>query len=78
MLLIVFFCPFSMLSNIYNKWFVVSVPAPWKEGEPYQGWTPCTDWCAQHFAPRTWSYDTEGVFQFKYEQDSTLFALRWL
>ena len=64
--------------------FVASVPAPYDvtiSGKfHYQGWMPCVEWCKEHFGPQhelQWHFVGEGVFEFRREQDLTLFLLKW-
>jgi len=78
-------------NNIPEKWHIASIQSPELERGPdylnwkvyYSGWMPCMDWCREQFdidddnQPRTWRYVGEGVFEFKNEQDRTLFLLRW-
>jgi len=63
--------------------YVASVPAPNdpKIAPHYKGWSPCIDWCQEHFSDRDnngwWGYVGEGVFEFSNEQDYSWFLLRW-
>ena len=78
-----------MKVNSLTKWYVASVMAPTANRGPdyltwkvhYRGWTPCMEWCRKQFdsdnCVETWRYIGEGVFEFKNEQDRTLFLLRW-
>ena len=62
----------------YDGWYVASVSAPLTT--PYQGWTPCIEWCKKQFgnmADSGWLYDSEGVFKFRDEPDYAWFILRW-
>ena len=45
------------------------------------GLNPCWVWCVQQFGHpngERWIWDTRYKFTFKYEEDATLFALRWV
>jgi len=70
------------MRNQNNGWYVASVPAPVNDRvskHVYQGWSPCIDWCAKHFNYRMddWRFISEGVFEFRHEQDYSWFLLRW-
>jgi hypothetical protein len=54
--------------------YVASVMAP--AVTPYQGWSPCMQWCEEHIVDGWW-YIGEGVFEFVDEADHLMFALRW-
>ena len=43
---------------------------------PYQGWSPCIDWCSQH-CEGPWLFITEGVFEFEWDSDYVMFMLKW-
>jgi hypothetical protein len=69
--------------NMQNRdgWYVASIGAP--SSDHWVGWVPCIDWCEKTFGEMTtnnyvWRYISEGVFEFKDEQDRTAFLLRWL
>ena len=70
--------------NMQNRdgWYVASIMPPEFIGTTYRGWIPCIDWCEKTFGEMTmnnyvWRYISEGVFEFKDEQDRTAFLLRW-
>ena len=73
------------MKNNMSGWHVASVQAPIVNSDPvnghqYQGWRPCIDWCRKHLGDRAidgWRFQGEGVFEFKNEQDRTLFLLKW-
>jgi hypothetical protein len=69
------------MKNEINNWHVASImaPGPRLGGalEVYRGWTPCMVWCGETFASNNWRYISEGVFEFRQEQDLTAFLLRW-
>jgi len=76
------------MRNSLNGWYVASVQAPNTtvppRGQMYQGWTPCIRWCTQTFGemcssdrPARWRFVSEGVFEFREEQDLTAFLLKW-
>jgi hypothetical protein len=76
------------MRNSLNGWYVASVPAPGPRLggalEVYRGWTPCIEWCTQTFggmgfpnSPPCWRFVSEGVFEFREEQDLTAFLLKW-
>ena len=51
-----------------------SVMAP--DVTPYQGWTPCMNWCRDNCEGH-WRYDSEGAFGFEKETDHLMFVLAW-
>lgn len=51
-----------------------SVMAP--DVTPYQGWTPCMNWCRDN-CEGSWQYQSEGVFLFEKEYDHLMFMLTW-
>jgi hypothetical protein len=53
---------------------VASVCAPVRT--PYQGWTPCIEWC-QDNCRHLWWYEGEGIFRFDNHQEYTMFLLIW-
>lgn len=64
-------------------WYVASVAAP--DGGRW-GWSPCVEWCEQQFGEpedipsdvrQRWDYQSEGVFEFRREQDYSWFLLKW-
>jgi hypothetical protein len=55
--------------------FTASVPAP--DRKPYQGWTPCINWCLSHLGEDGWWFIGDGVFEFIDERDYLMFILRW-
>jgi len=76
--------------NNISRWHVASVPSPATKSDPinghiYQGWRPCMEWCVETFGGGIgatvwgpgWRYVSEGVFEFRQEQDRTMFLLRW-
>jgi hypothetical protein len=75
------------MKNELNNWHVASVMPPAigqvsKQSHVYYGWTPCIEWCEQTFGEITmdnfrWRFISEGVFEFKHEQDLTAFLLKW-
>jgi hypothetical protein len=68
------------MKNGLTNWYVASIMAPSEvapRGKMYQGWTPCMVWCGETFASNNWRYISEGVFEFRQEQDLTAFLLRW-
>ena len=63
-------------------WYVANVAPP--VAEVYRGWTPCIRWCTQTFgemrspnSPPRWRFVSEGIFEFREEQDCALFLLKW-
>ena len=69
------------MNEIHNR-YVASVESPVMQHDPinghrYQGWSPCIQWCEEHFKDRGWWYLTEGAFEFNNEQDYLMFMLRW-
>jgi hypothetical protein len=77
-----------VMKNNLNGWYVASVMPPNTtvppRGEVYQGWRPCIIWCTKTFgdmrpydSPDRWRFVSEGVFEFREEQDCTLFLLKW-
>jgi hypothetical protein len=76
-----------------SSWYVASVMPPVVTHDPinghrYRGWRPCIEWCVKHFGEQRyhldnsrggerWRFVSEGVFEFKNEQDRTMFLLRW-
>ena len=76
------------MKNELNGWYVASVEAPARDSvskHVYPGWRPCMEWCVETFGGGIgetvwgpgWRFVGEGVFEFKREQDCTLFLLRW-
>jgi len=73
------------MKNKFSGWYVASVISPVYNGKLYQGWRPCMEWCEKTFGGGIgstaygpgWRFVGEGVFEFKTEQDRTLFLLRW-
>jgi hypothetical protein len=74
------------MKNSLNGWHVASVMPPVDitiAGKyRYQGWVPCIEWCEKTFGDMTmdnykWRFISEGVFEFKHEQDLTAFLLKW-
>ena len=70
------------MKNKLNNWHVASVmpPVDHRVSPTYQGWRPCIEWCEQTFGDRAidgWRFVSEGVFEFREEQDLALFLLRW-
>ena len=73
------------MRNAFNGWYVASVAAPVVDRiskHVYQGWRPCIEWCEQTFGDMTmvnyrWRFISEGIFEFKHEQDYAMFLLRW-
>ena len=75
--------------NNMSEWYVASVMPPVVTHDPinghrYQGWRPCLEWCTHQFgemrspdSPPRWRFVSEGVFEFRQEQDRTMFLLRW-
>jgi hypothetical protein len=53
---------------------IASITPP--DRKPYQGWQPCIDWCSAN-CEGPWLFITEGVFEFEWDTDYTLFMLRW-
>jgi hypothetical protein len=76
------------MKNELTNWYVASVgaPGPRLGGalEVYRGWTPCIGWCEQTFgemcspdSTARWRFISEGIFEFREEQDLTAFLLMW-
>lgn len=74
------------MKNLYNNWHVASIPAPkpyvFSDGSvsKYMGWSPCVTWCREQFGDSMndgWRFLSEGVFEFREEQDYLLFLLKW-
>ena len=81
------------MKNELTGWYVASVAAPIRDrvskhvypGNPDPGWRPCMEWCVETFGGGIgatvsgpgWRFVGKGVFEFKREQDRTLFLLRW-
>ena len=78
------------MTNSSTGWYVASVMPPVVTHDPinghrYQGWRPCMEWCVETFGGGIgatvwgpgWRFVGEGVFEFKNEQDRTMFLLRW-
>jgi hypothetical protein len=42
----------------------------------YRGWSPCIEWCDEH-CEGPWLFVSEGVFEFEWDSDYTMFMLRW-
>lgn len=59
--------------NNDRSWHIVSICPP--EG---QGWLACKEWCLKMVQGPDWRYHGEGVFEFKYLTDATMFRLRWI
>jgi hypothetical protein len=57
--------------------YYASVSPSWDDRQVYQGWSPSIKWCQENLKDRQWRYDGEGVFEFKQEQDYTMFLLKW-
>jgi hypothetical protein len=60
---------------------IASIMPPVMQADPvsghrYQGWQPCIDWCSAN-CEGPWLFITEGVFEFEWDTDYTLFMLRW-
>jgi hypothetical protein len=57
---------------------IASVPAP-STGDghvAYRGWSPCIEWCDAN-CEGPWLFISEGVFEFEWDRDYTMFMLRW-
>jgi len=72
------------MKNELTNWYVASVmpPVDHRVSPTYQGWRPCIEWCESTFGEISmdnyrWRFISEGVFEFKHEQDLTAFLLRW-
>lgn len=74
------------LKNDLTQWYVASVMPPVDETVNgkyrYQGWVPCINWCEHAFGEITmdnyrWRFISEGVFEFREEQDYIMFLLKW-
>jgi len=73
------------MKNKFSGWYIASVVSPVYNVTLYQGWRPCVEWCEKTFGGGIgatasgpgWRFVGEGVFEFKTEQDRTLFLLKW-
>jgi hypothetical protein len=63
----------ALMTNNYYA----SISPSWDDRGTYQGWSPSIKWCQENLNDRRWRYDGEGIFEFKQEQDYTMFLLRW-
>lgn len=77
-----------MTKEFNETWYIASVRAPVQDRvskHVYYGWLPCVDWCREQFGDNElvdyksakWNFIGDGVFEFRDEQDYTLFLLRW-
>lgn len=60
---------------------IASIMPPVMQADPvsghrYQGWKPCIEWCDK-YCEGPWLFVSEGVFEFEWDTDYTLFMLRW-
>jgi hypothetical protein len=61
---------------MFYEFYAAVMSAKCPERNVYLGWSPQMKWCTDNIK-RPWSYDGEGVFTFKHDEDRTVFLLRW-